>query len=299
MNTPTVLLAAICLAAGTSLALTLALAPTPPADSQPDSLAPDELEGLRAEIAALRHDNAELRDELEDVRAMRAAAGNRTAVGDLEALVRRVLAEREGEGSEVGGALGDSDLAERSAEELVELLLDGSFDSVARQNLWKELHEAGRTEELIAAFEARAAADPNDPEKQLELGQAYLHEIQEVGNGPLAGVLATNADKAFDRALEIDPEHWNARFHKAVSLSFWPPVFGKQNEAIAQFETLITQQAGLAPAPEHAQTHLLLGNMYQQIGQTDKAIAAWQQGLSIFPGDEGLSAQLQLVLGGK
>lgn len=193
------------------------------------------------------------------------------------------------------GMTGEHLAAYRARHLLTELLvLD---DDRAVQDFWQRMREEGRVDELIAAFEAHAAEAPGDPERQLQLGQAYLQKIQEVGNGPLAGELATRADRAFDAALAVDPDHWEARFHKAVALSFWPPVFGKQNAAIAQFEHLIGQQAGLAPAPEHAQVHLLLGNMYQQVGATEKALAAWKTGLSVFPDHEGLAAQLALVEG--
>ena len=69
---------------------------------------------------------------------------------------------------------------------------------------------------------------------------------------------------------------------------------GKQRSAIAEFETLVAQQSGAAAHPGHAQTHLLLGNMYQQIGETDKAIAAWSLGAQLFPDDPQLAGQLQL-----
>jgi hypothetical protein len=41
----------------------------------------------------------------------------------------------------------------------------------------------------------------------------------------------------------------------------------------------------------------LLGNLYQQLGQADKALAAWQLGASLFPSHEGLHKQLQLAQG--
>jgi tetratricopeptide (TPR) repeat protein len=128
-----------------------------------------------------------------------------------------------------------------------------------------------------------------------QLGQAYIARIAEVGSSPLAGKYALAADQAFDRALTTDPEHLSARFHKAVALSFWPPVFGKQGAAIAQFEQLVGRQARLTARPSFAETHLLLGNLYEQTGQREKAIAAWQQGATLFPGHTGLAQQLELA----
>jgi tetratricopeptide (TPR) repeat protein len=85
---------------------------------------------------------------------------------------------------------------------------------------------------------------------------------------------------------------WDARFAKAVSLSFWPPLLGKQNEAIKNFEVLVEQQAGQPQKPEYAQTYWALGNMYTQSGDKAKALATWQQGLALYPGNAQLEAQI-------
>lgn len=52
------------------------------------------------------------------------------------------------------------------------------------------------------------------------------------------------------------------------------------------------------PTDSHAETHLLPWNMYQQIGETQKAIAAWSAGLAVFPDNSDLAAQLALVQSG-
>ena len=176
-------------------------------------------------------------------------------------------------------------------------LLDPKLTDLERQRLWKEFAEQGLLDALVAEYEKRAERDPNNPDLQVELGEAYLQKVFASDNGPETGRWATKADQVFDAALELDGEHWDARFHKAVSLSFWPPMFGKQKEAIAHFETLVAQQAGQPKEARFAQTHLFLGNMYLQLGQRDKALAAWEGGLAQFPGDEELRKQLELNRG--
>jgi len=79
-----------------------------------------------------------------------------------------------------------------------------------------------------------------------------------------------------------------------MSLSFWPPVFGKQGEAIRQFEILVDQQADLPRDARYAETHLLLGNMYRQIGEEEQSLAAWQHGLELYPDHLELQGQLQV-----
>ena len=50
------------------------------------------------------------------------------------------------------------------------------------------------------------------------------------------GELATAADKVFDKALELDDRQRDARFTKAVTLTFWPDFLGKKPEAKRTWE---------------------------------------------------------------
>jgi len=161
----------------------------------------------------------------------------------------------------------------------------------ARQAAWASLRERGLLAEALALAEARAAAAPDDPRAQFDLGVGYIEKIQEV-TGIEAGSWATKADKAFDRTLALDEEHLDARLYKAMSLSFWPPIFGKRAEAIAQFETLIEKQAG-HPAQDHfANSYTLLGNLHMESGNAAKALEVWKAGAAAFPDDADLAAKI-------
>jgi tetratricopeptide (TPR) repeat protein len=172
-------------------------------------------------------------------------------------------------------------------------LLDPALSEMDRDELWQKIREAGRLDEAVAWFEQRAAEAPNDPNAQVELGTAYVQKILEVGSGPLAGKWAMKADGAWDRALELDDHHWEARFRKAIGLSFWPPIFGKQGQAIAHFETLVAQQEAGVVQPHFVETYKLLGNMYVQAGKPEQATALWKKGLELFPTDPDLLAKSQ------
>lgn len=261
-------------------------------DPRRPAVAPTKLAQFGKELDALRQSQSELAELVKRLDSREAAQANRISRGEIDAAVRRFLSTAESAAQPTAAA--EPTEAPATGKDLLEELL-ALEDQAEIHAFWQKLREDGRIDEVIAAFEARAGADPTNPEVQLQLGQAYLQKIQDVGNGPLAGALATKADQAFDAALAADPQHWDARFHKAIALSFWPPVFGKQNAAISQFEQLAAQQALLPVSPEHAQTHLLLGNMYQQIGASEKAIAAWKAGLVLFPDNADLAAQLALV----
>jgi tetratricopeptide (TPR) repeat protein len=257
------------------------------------------LESLNAAVERLAERQTSLDVALEELRAgteLVAPAGARVAPSEIEAAVARWMEGRPADESAAGApaaAEAELPLEDRVAAALERLDAEG-LDDLEWQALWREFAEQGLTDELVAVYEARAAAASNDPDAQVAVAGAYLSKILEVGSSPEAGLWATKADQALDRALSIDDHHWDARFTKAMSLSFWPPVFGKQGEAIRQFEILIDQQAGLPREERFAQTHLLLGNMYRQIGEEEQALAAWRQGLELYPDHHELQGQLQV-----
>lgn len=232
-------------------------------------------------------------DELAARPTLAAPEVRETAEG-IEALVRRVVSEqvlaldpRAGADQTAHRARAEGELPDGTAD-LLTWLEDGSEGELVRQLRWEKVRAEGRIDEVLAAYEQRAQDRPDDPLAQVELGNAYLQKLFALGDGPVKGVVAMQADAAFDRALELEPTHWEARFTKAVSLSHWPPLFGKQAEAIGHFEILVQQQRAMAPQPQHVQTYLLLGNLYQQSGKGDDARRTWQEGLAVFPGDTGL-----------
>lgn len=143
-------------------------------------------------------------------------------------------------------------------------------------------------------LEQEVAANPDNEELAVQLGYAYLQPIiRDNVSGMDAGKWSMKADATYDSVLEMNPNNWDARFSKAVSYSFWPPMFGKQKDAIKHFEILVDQQASQPSDPKYAQTYLLLGNLYSQTGETDKAMDAWTQGNSLYPDDAELRAQLE------
>jgi tetratricopeptide (TPR) repeat protein len=246
------------------------------AQSRESALA-DEVRKLRGEISG------------------RASGEARVPEGEIEAAVSRALARQadaEGSGeSRASAAKGPAPKRFDARAALQDLLTPG-LSREEKHAKWKAIAAAGALDEVVAMFEEYAKDHADSPGAQVELGAAYLQKVFQAGNGPEAGVWAVKADEAFDAALSIDERCWDARFSKAVSLSFWPPVFGKQSEAIRNFEILTEQQGQGSSDPKFAQTWLLLGNLYQQIGKSDQALAAWQKGLAIFPDNAQLAQQI-------
>jgi len=242
-----------------------------------------------------------------------AAAPVKISDTDIEAAVARVLSTKGLSGGKAtAGAAETAAIAAASADgkvtkatgnltktelaDTVKKILDAAAKGDWKRDLWAQIRDAGMIDEALAAIEASAKDQPGNSDLQYALGQGFIEKLQGVQDGPAKGEWAIKADKAFDTALASNPQHWGARFSKATSLAFWPPIFGKQNEAIKQFETLVTQQESTGGTnPEYAQTYYFLGNMYQQQGNAAKAQEVWGKGLKLFPEN----AQLKSQLGGK
>lgn len=287
--------------AGAALLVGRGQAPAQAADlGQP---APAQFDALLARQGELERSLEALRTRLE----MAPAAESRVEIsGDqIAAAVERWMRENGSRGDDLAtapAAESDPSSAARARDkrisDAIAMLTGEQLNDTERSRLWKELFDAGLGDQVLAEFEARAEREPGNPDLRVDLANAYLQKLFNAPMGPESGVWGTKADKSFDAALALDANHWDARFGKAVALSNWPSFLGKQPEAIKHFEVLIEQQARLAKQPAHVHTHLILGNMYLQMGQKDKALATWQQGAALFPDNEALRKQLELAAGG-
>jgi len=162
------------------------------------------------------------------------------------------------------------------------------------QVFWGRMSEEGRADELLAALERRADERPADAEAQVDLGIAMLYSFFDVKSGSVRFERVQTAEEAFGRALEIDEEHWGARFALAITLSNYPDHLGKSSQAIHQFEELIRIQETHEPQSKHAEAYLFLGNMHEQVGDAEKALEVWQRGLERFPLHADLARQVGL-----
>lgn len=294
MRAAVILVLAVLAAVGTTLLLDLR---NGPAEAAQPVLQAGGVQD--AELAALRLELADLKAELDAQRARPTSvvgSASRSEVVDIAAAVREVLAEEGLLGAdrdEARAAVAEEESAEEiTVESLLAMLNAKDLSDLEWSGIWNKAKEAGLTDELIALFEQRAEENPNDADAQAELGFAYIAKIQQVTDGPMKGQLGVQADQAFDRALEVDPNHWDARFTKAISYSFWPAFTGKPAQAVTQLEILVERQANLPRDPKHAQTYLMLGNLYQQQGRLEEAQQAWANGAALFPTNQELAAQV-------
>ena len=264
----------------------------------PPAAAPDV--DLEAKVAALQAEQAELLATIERLQAKGAAPmrSEVPAISDEQVTraVESMLAER---GLELPQLLAEASGGGKKSPALdfdatFALLSATEMPHEEQEALWSKVRDAGMIDDMVAAFEQRAEDNSNVASVHAQLGNAYLQKLFGVAADNEKGKWSIKADRAFDEALDINPKHWGARFAKAISLSFWPAPFGRGPEAVKHFEILVEQQEASGTSnPGHAQTYMFLGNMYQQQGNAEKAMATWQRGYNLHPGNEELGKKVK------
>lgn len=236
-----------------------------------DRLDLERIATLDSRLTRLETDHAEVEKELQATRTAladavkkveRAAAQTAEKIAAAGTNVSRLAGDPPKNGA-VGAADSGTDGTKstpsptaKSAADWIAALKDAKSDRTKWDALWNEIRNAKQLDDVITMLEDAVKTDPQNTDAKVDLGNGYLQKTFAAGGGPEAGKWAMKADKSFDDALAIDPNHWEARFTKAVSLSFWPPALGKQGEAIKHFETLLGQQEREAPEPQIGRAHV-------------------------------------------
>ena len=89
-------------------------------------------------------------------------------------------------------------------------------------------------------------------------------------------------DDLVRKALAVDPDDGNARFAKGVLLI----VHHRHDEAIVEFERVI------AVNPSNIVAYMILGDMYFETGQEEKAVAVLDKAMRFSPHDPSLARML-------
>ena len=113
---------------------------------------------------------------------------------------------------------------------------------------------------------------------------------------PVAGsitqvLLANSALTQFTRSLELKPS-WIAYYTRGNSYLYWPKIFGRTPNAIADLEEAMKIQNADKKQVYHVRTFIALGDAYWKMEDMDKAKAMWTEGLSQFPDNAALKARL-------
>jgi len=180
-------------------------------------------------------------------------------------------------------------------EQILRAIREGTLGDDEVMKIFGDAKDLGFLDDAVAEMEKLAASRPADADTQVELATAYIVKLLSVPDGPERGAWSMKSIAACERALKLNPEHWDAQFVKGMNLSQWPDFTGKQPEAIRTFERLVEQQERSSPIPEYAETYYHLGNLYRKSGNSEKALEVFRRGLALHPEDKVLREQIEVI----
>lgn len=288
MSQTSIVVLSVVLAAAAATGISFAMRPS--AEVAPRDTAVD----LQREVLELKKQHAELLAKYEGLAnaplaASAPLAAERVAVptvsDDQVAAAVAAYMRQHGNAVEAAAGAGVADASFDIDRSFEELATSSYWDNAAA---WKKAFASGRMDELIAKFEAAAKANPNNTKTQMQLATAYLGYLQ---MDSTKWPLSMKADKVFDSVLALDPTHWEARFTKALSYTFYPDFLGKKKDAISNFETLVQQQETMPVEASQAQTYLYLGNLLEARDPA-KAREMWARGARRHPDNQELQKKL-------
>jgi tetratricopeptide (TPR) repeat protein len=299
MNPLGIVLSSVALSAGAALAVVQF---APRSEEKPAAPATDpRLDRLAQSQESLAEMMKELQGRLERIDVAKGRVEQPAILDEQVAAAVAAYFARAGAPKGAANAAGKGDEIEKPFDvdaAIRELAVEGVTEEQFNE-VFRRAREAGKLDALVEHFATVAKENPNNADAQVAAGAAYLQKLFGV-NDLEKGTWAMKADAAFDAALKIDERHWDARFAKATSLSFWPAALGMQGKAIEHFEILRKQQESQGfTKPSWVQTYQFLGNLYEQTGKADKALETRQAGLRLFPDNTDLKERVKAATKGK
>jgi hypothetical protein len=164
---------------------------------------------------------------------------------------------------------------------------------VALADSGKTADAASLGRSVEALFRQRAARNPRDIEALVGVARAISQCRVPGAEFVEQGALTADALELLDRALELAPDHWMARF-VAASIAFRSPAFlGRGPRAAKELDMLLRLQGDRTDNPVFARVYAMRGIQLSREGKIDSARVLWQRGAKLFPGDAELRSLVQ------
>lgn len=152
----------------------------------------------------------------------------------------------------------------------------------------RDAAEAGTLPEIHTQFAAYVATSPDDADAVATEGTLLAMLIPLETSKTRQFSLGFQAHTKFERAKDLEPGHWGARMGR-VGLYMQSEKEEHWRDAIEILESLEEDQASRPADPKFARTFLFLGQLYDRVGRTEDARAAWSRGRAAFPADADLA----------
>ena len=146
----------------------------------------------------------------------------------------------------------------------------------------------------IEFFEGLVEKHPDAANAYLNLAFAHVDKIP--AEGAITQVLLANTSLGhFGKALELE-ESWLGYYSRGHAYLFWPPIFGRVDDGIADLEKAVAiSQAEGGGKAYYGRAWAALGDGYWRHDDVDKAREIWRQGLALYPDDPELAARIALT----
>jgi tetratricopeptide (TPR) repeat protein len=148
-------------------------------------------------------------------------------------------------------------------------------------------------ERCIAFFEKIVTDHPAASNAWLNFGFAHVDKIPVEGSITQV-ILANTSLGHFGTALELD-ESWLGLYSRGHALLFWPPIFGRAGDGVADLERAVKiSQAASDNKLHYARAWTALGDGHWRLTDLAKARKIWRQGQDLYPDDPDLKTRLEL-----
>jgi tetratricopeptide (TPR) repeat protein len=142
----------------------------------------------------------------------------------------------------------------------------------------------------LAFFDKLAGEHPTSANVELNWGYALVDKIPAAGSISRV-LLADDALHHFTRSLDLDPT-WLVLYTRGNAYLYWPKVFGRVPNAIADLERAVALVRDQPKRHVHVRAWVTLGDAYWQGDQKERARATWREALARFPGEPRLATRL-------
>jgi tetratricopeptide (TPR) repeat protein len=153
----------------------------------------------------------------------------------------------------------------------------------------QKLKTEEKIDQGIALLEKAVAEYPKSSEAWNLLGELVGDQIQKNPSYSAMFPLLGRAFSCWDRALEIDPKNFTARFNRGAWAVNVPKFVGQLDKGVADLK-IIVNMLGASPDPQMSKqligASLLLGKGLQKQGDYEEAKAIWMNIVKMAPGSE-------------
>ncbi|MEW5918834.1 MAG: TonB-dependent receptor plug domain-containing protein, partial [Gemmatimonadota bacterium] len=141
-----------------------------------------------------------------------------------------------------------------------------------------------------AIYRQRITANARDTDALVGLARVLSQCFLPSASFLTQGQLSSDAMELLDNAIEVDANHWLARFTLA-SIAYRSPAFlGRGKRAAQELDYLLRLQGDRNDDPLFARVFEMRGRQLERDGQADSARALWTRGARLFPSDRALQA---------